>query len=361
MKDKKSIYKLDDITEKIGDGLHGTPKYDENGTIPFVNGNNISNGKINRQFFEKYINIFEFKKYKQHHLKGAVLISLNGTIGNVGILDDNEYLFGKSIGYINCGDKINNIFLKYYLESSVAQNIFKKELSGSTIKNLSLSTLKNLKLNVPDIEEQVTYGKLLSSMDQLIVYTQNQAHYTQIKKNFLSSMIFTNNNGASSFIKFESTVNYISSNLSMSSVTGSSNYPVYGANSIVGFTEKYISDKKYISIVKDGAGVGRTQKCDPKTNILGTMGAMTVNEGFDFDYIVQFLNSVKWDIYISGSTIPHLYFNDYKNLKLLTKTIDQQVKYGKLLSSMDQLSDLYKSYSENLQEQKKYNLNKIFS
>lgn len=34
-----------EITNKIGDGLHGTPKYDVNGTIPFINGNNLIEGK----------------------------------------------------------------------------------------------------------------------------------------------------------------------------------------------------------------------------------------------------------------------------------------------------------------------------
>ena len=31
---------------KIGDGLHGTPKYDENGEYYFINGNNLDDGKI---------------------------------------------------------------------------------------------------------------------------------------------------------------------------------------------------------------------------------------------------------------------------------------------------------------------------
>ena len=38
--------KLRDITTKIGDGLHGTPSYDELGKYYFINGNNFSNGKI---------------------------------------------------------------------------------------------------------------------------------------------------------------------------------------------------------------------------------------------------------------------------------------------------------------------------
>ncbi len=32
---------LTEITTRIGDGLHGTPKYDESGNYYFINGNNL--------------------------------------------------------------------------------------------------------------------------------------------------------------------------------------------------------------------------------------------------------------------------------------------------------------------------------
>ena len=38
--------RLEDITSILGDGLHGTPKYEEDGEYFFINGNNLSNGKI---------------------------------------------------------------------------------------------------------------------------------------------------------------------------------------------------------------------------------------------------------------------------------------------------------------------------
>ena len=43
-------YKLGDIVIVLGDGLHGTPKYDDNGEYYFLNGNNIENGKQNPSF-----------------------------------------------------------------------------------------------------------------------------------------------------------------------------------------------------------------------------------------------------------------------------------------------------------------------
>ena len=38
--------RLEDITSVLGDGLHGTPNYDENGEYYFINGNNLGDGKI---------------------------------------------------------------------------------------------------------------------------------------------------------------------------------------------------------------------------------------------------------------------------------------------------------------------------
>ncbi|MEH7367751.1 hypothetical protein V7153_27635, partial [Priestia megaterium] len=38
--------KLTDITTRIGDGLHSTPKYDEKGLIYFANGSNIRKGVL---------------------------------------------------------------------------------------------------------------------------------------------------------------------------------------------------------------------------------------------------------------------------------------------------------------------------
>ena len=38
--------KLSDGISKIGDGIHGTPVYSEDGDYYFINGNNLIDGKI---------------------------------------------------------------------------------------------------------------------------------------------------------------------------------------------------------------------------------------------------------------------------------------------------------------------------
>jgi len=56
--------KLGDITEKISDGIHGTPIYNENGQYYFVNGNNLAEDKIVINESTKRVDEIEYLKYK---------------------------------------------------------------------------------------------------------------------------------------------------------------------------------------------------------------------------------------------------------------------------------------------------------
>ena len=57
--------RLGDITSLIGDGLHGTPKYKENGDCFFINGNNLVSGFINIKNDTKRVDSEEAKKYEK--------------------------------------------------------------------------------------------------------------------------------------------------------------------------------------------------------------------------------------------------------------------------------------------------------
>ena len=46
-------------------------------------------------------------------------------------------------------------------------------------------------------------------------------------------------------------------------------------NSLIGKTNKGFMEKEYITIIKDGAGVGRTRILPKNSMFLGTMGAIT--------------------------------------------------------------------------------------
>ena len=75
--------KLKDVVSILGDGLHGTPTYDDSGEYFFINGNNLFSGKIKIKADTKRINANEYLKYKKELNDRTLLVSINGTIGNV--------------------------------------------------------------------------------------------------------------------------------------------------------------------------------------------------------------------------------------------------------------------------------------
>jgi len=91
--------KLEEVTSKLGDGLHGTPKYDDKGEYYFVNGNNLQNGKIIFKEDTKRISKNEYEKIKKELNERTILVAINGTLGNVGLYKGQKIALGKSACY----------------------------------------------------------------------------------------------------------------------------------------------------------------------------------------------------------------------------------------------------------------------
>ena len=66
--------KLEEIAEKIGDGLHGTPKYSDNTGYYFINGNNLVEGKIRISENTKEISYEEFNANYKGLTKNTLLM-----------------------------------------------------------------------------------------------------------------------------------------------------------------------------------------------------------------------------------------------------------------------------------------------
>jgi type I restriction enzyme S subunit len=166
--------RLGDITEKISDGIHSTPIYNENGQYYFVNGNNLAEDKIVINESTKRVDEIEYSKYKTELSSQTILISINGTIGNLAFFNGEKVVLGKSACYINLKPNENKYFVFNLLKTSSIQKYFEKELTGSTIKNLSLSSIKNAKAFFPIPAEQEKIADCLTSIDEAIA-AQNQA------------------------------------------------------------------------------------------------------------------------------------------------------------------------------------------
>ena len=161
-------YKLSEVTSKLGDGLHGTPKYDENGEYFFINGNNLNNGKIIIKPDTKKVNKSEFLKYKKELNDRTILISINGTLGNIAFYNNEKIILGKSACYFNLNNNISKRFIKHLMSSKDFKIFLENYATGATIKNVSLEAMRNFEFLCPELHIQQKIASILSAYDDLI-------------------------------------------------------------------------------------------------------------------------------------------------------------------------------------------------
>ena len=156
--------KLKNISIDIGDGLHGTPKFDDSGEVYFINGNNFSSEYVEPKFDTKKLCLEESLNYPKPELtEQTIMISLNGSYGKVCLYRYFPMLLGKSAGYITLLPSINRRYVRYYLSSTPAQTIMTLSLNGTTIPNLSLNTLHNFPTILPSASEQAEIADYLDA------------------------------------------------------------------------------------------------------------------------------------------------------------------------------------------------------
>ena len=146
--------RLSNITSILGDGIHGTPEFDATGTVYFINGNNLSNGSIEIKADTKKVSEQEAEKHKRLLNSTTVLVSINGTLGNVAFYNGENVILGKSACYFNLMGNIDKQYIKHILETEYFTEYAKNVATGSTIKNVPLAGMRNFLIPVPPITEQ---------------------------------------------------------------------------------------------------------------------------------------------------------------------------------------------------------------
>jgi type I restriction enzyme S subunit len=161
-------YRLGEITTEIGDGLHGTPKFSADGIYYFINGNNIFDGKIFIKDETKKVSFNEYELYKKPLCDRTLLLSINGTIGNVAFYRGEKCILGKSACYLNIKDTVDKRFVYYYFLSNDFQTHLRNIATGTTIQNVPLKGLRESLILLPSLSEQKRISSILGSLDDKI-------------------------------------------------------------------------------------------------------------------------------------------------------------------------------------------------
>ncbi|WP_237015434.1 restriction endonuclease subunit S [Helicobacter pylori] len=269
---------------------------------------------------------------------GTILLTSRASIGDCAIL--------KVVATTNQGfqsliplEKINNEFL-YYLILTLKNKLLKLA-SGSTFLEVSPNKIKNLLIPLPSLNEQIAIANILSDLDRYLYALDALILKKEGVKKALSFELLSQRKRLRGFnqawqrVRLGDIANYLTSNLSVEQITQQGKIKVYDVNNFIGYTDTtFISDKPYISIVKDGS-VGRVRILPPKTNILSTMGALIANHRTTTEFLFYLLSNFDFKNFTSGSIIPHIYFKDYKEKTIFLPPLNEQIAIANILSALD--------------------------
>ena len=146
--------RLGEICEVLGDGIHGTPEYDESGKYFFINGNNLFKGKIIIKSNTKKVSQTEYEKYRKNLNENTILISINGTIGNYAFYKNEPVILGKSACYFSLMNDIDKKYICSLFNTFYFSGYVEERSTQTTIKNLSLETMRLLSVPLPPLAEQ---------------------------------------------------------------------------------------------------------------------------------------------------------------------------------------------------------------
>ena len=157
--------RLRDIISVLGDGIHGTPQFDETGEYFFINGNNLVKGEILIKSDTKKVSHEEFEKHKKPLNENTILISINGTIGNYAFYNNEPVILGKSACYFSLMSGVNKEYICQLLNTQHFMDYAVKKATQTTIKNVSLKSMRMLPVPLPPLAEQ---KRIVEKLEQLL-------------------------------------------------------------------------------------------------------------------------------------------------------------------------------------------------
>ena len=341
----------DEATELLAGGDIDKAKSSENGKYPIY-----ANALTNEGIVGYYNDFFRVK---------APAVTITGR-GEIGYAIARNVDFTPVVRLISIKTKHNNSFL------ANAINQLKVVSESTGVPQLTVPQVEKYEIKFPvEIKEEIQIAKLFNGLDSLITLHQRKCEKLKSMKVALLEKMFPDENEKTPKIRFKGFIEaweqrklkelctYESSNITSQDISSIGKYELFDANGSIGRTDKCAIRKEYISIIKDGAGVGRIKKLPKNSAILGTMGAIKA-EYCEYNFLFSLLEKANIGASFSGSTIPHIYFKDYGENNYFVPSALEQKSIGELFNNLDNLITLHQRKCEKLKNLKKSLLERMF-
>lgn len=259
---------------------------------------------------------------------------------------------------------VNTDYLVHYFESpkwyKQVSDIAGEGARNHGLLNIAVGDFFLTKHKFPSLDEQEKVADLLNKVQERIDAQNKIIEEYELLKNTINSHLIGK---GTPNIKISECMDCLSSSKKESDIINSpeGDYPAFGANGLIRKINTYDYQRPGISIVKDGAGVGRMSYLTGKYSIVGTQNLLTNKSNYNLEYLYYALQNLDFRKYVVGSGIPHIYFKDYKNECIYLPDNKKMINIiSKCLSSIDVKISIENEVLDNLLKQKEYLLSNMF-
>lgn len=157
---------IQDISFKVTDGEHITPKRSDSGFY-LLSARNITNEGIKLDDVD-YVEADEFRRIRSRCNPeiGDILLSCSGSVGRVAICDTDQYVMVRSAAFIkHSHPHLHSSYLALSLKSPLVQTQILEKSKTTAQSNLFLGKILELLIPLPPLAEQ---HRIVAKVDQLM-------------------------------------------------------------------------------------------------------------------------------------------------------------------------------------------------
>ena len=371
--------KLGDVGEIIGGGTPDTTIEEYwNGDIQWFTPTEIKSNYVSKS--ERRISKLGLKKSSAKLLPiGTILLTTRATIGEVAITTE-ECTTNQGFQSLVVNHDVNNRFIANWIKRN--RNELIKRANGSTFAEISKSEIEKISIFIPTKEEQDKIAAFLSLIDQRIE-TQNKIieeletlikgivdfHFRNCRRKMYSiielgeyfnvmnlSKESLSDNGKECILYGELFTTYgcVINEVKNKTEEKGCKLTLSSSNDLLFPSSTTVDAHSLISpsaILKEGVILG------------GDMFGIHISEDFNNEYLSYLFNYIykhKLAMYAKGSTIVHLHYNEIKNAKIETPSLEEQNKSVKGLRLLQEKIIIEKNLLHIFQKQKVYLLQQMF-
>lgn len=371
---------LGELTD-VYDGTHQTPVYTESG-IMFLSVENIKTLTS-----KKYISEVAFyKDFKVFPQKGDVLMTRIGDIGTANIVDTNKPVaYYVSLALLK-KRSLDPYFLKTVIHTeAVWRDLWHRTLHIAFPKKINMNEIKKVSVSYPvNTKEQTAIGNFFLNIDDTINLKKQQHEKTlNLKKSMLEKM-FPKKGADVPEIRFDGftepwrewrlgeVATFINGRAySQDELLKNGKYKILRVGNFYTNDSWYYSnmelDEKYYANAGDllytwSATFGPHIWLGDKVIYHYHIWKVELSEHFDKPFAVHVLEYDKAKILADshGSTMIHITKKGMEEKTVLLPSVAEQRKIGKMLESLDVLTEIQREEIKKLQNIKKACLDKMF-